>query len=253
MISSFDQTPDKPQAFGYKVSWFAVKATDPAIVIDVLQVSGATPANWASGLAVACPDEFSSVGDRWIFVTPPSNGWVLVVGSWLPYPTLEAHHDIGRKFDVLYSRLMARFDDVQFFGSHRVSDFCAWARAVKGTPTRIFVYADGQVLMNLGDQTSDEAKLGLPNLTGLSPSDAGDAIFRAAEELDAEEEKLIASGLSEGEARTKVRAKGRHAFPDESDVIELAGIWSVDPTQLADDDHPAGVGLAAVQPEIMSQ
>jgi hypothetical protein len=28
-MPSFDQTPDKPEPFGFKISWFAVKATDP--------------------------------------------------------------------------------------------------------------------------------------------------------------------------------------------------------------------------------
>jgi hypothetical protein len=36
-------------------------------------------------------------------------------------------HDIGRKFDVLFSRLTKRFADVQFFGSYRVVSFVAWA------------------------------------------------------------------------------------------------------------------------------
>ncbi len=38
----FDQTPDKPQSFGYKVSWLALKASDPAAVCDALEL----PANW---------------------------------------------------------------------------------------------------------------------------------------------------------------------------------------------------------------
>lgn len=252
-MSSLDQTPDKPQSFGYKISWFAIRATDPAAVIDALLLGPATQANWASGIALACPIEFSRSGDRWVFVSPPVGGWVLAVGSWLPYPTVETHHDIGKKFAALFSLLTARFDDVQFFGSHRASDFCAWARALKGMPPRIFSYADGEVLMNVGDQTSDEAKLGLPNLTGFSPSDAGDEIFRVAEEQDAREERLVADGLSRDEAWAKVREGGRHAFPDENDVVELAGHWSIDPTQLSDQDYPAGVGLAARLPMNLSQ
>ena len=50
-MPSFDQTPDKPEAFGFKISWFAVKATDPAAVLDALEFKEAMPANWASGLA----------------------------------------------------------------------------------------------------------------------------------------------------------------------------------------------------------
>src|SRR5215471_10502176 len=53
VMPSFDQTPDKPQSFGYKVSWFAVEASDPALVLDALGLEKGTPANWASGLAAA--------------------------------------------------------------------------------------------------------------------------------------------------------------------------------------------------------
>ena len=70
-----------------------------------------------------------------MFASPPVSGWVFVAGFWLPYPVAptERHHEIGKKFDVLFSRLMKRFDDVQFFGSYRVVDFAAWARALKAS------------------------------------------------------------------------------------------------------------------------
>lgn len=152
-MPSFDQTPERPEPFGFKISWFAVKAADPAAVLSALEFGEGTSTNWASGLAAAYAD--SSPSDRWVFASPPVGGWVLAVGSWLPYPTDETHHDIGKKFDVLFSRLMRRFDDIQFFGSHRVV----------------------------------------------------------------------------------------------TDVVQLAALWSVDPTGLADEDHPIGLGLAARLPE----
>lgn len=250
-MSSFDQTPDKPQPFGYKVSWFAIKATDPAAVINTLALKDATPANWTSGLAAANPDTFSPDGDQWLFVSPPIDGWVLAVGSWLPYPTAETHHDIGTKFDAMFALLAKRFGDAQFFASHRVSDYCAWARAVNGEPVRIFAYG-GEVLMNLGGQTPEEAKLGLPVLTGLSLSDAEDKVFSVAEELDAEQEKLVESGLPQDEAYERVY-RDHHALPTEDDVVQLAARWSIDPTQLSNEDHPRGLGLVARLPEDMKQ
>jgi hypothetical protein len=251
MMSSLNQTSDKPQSFGYKVSWFAVKAPHAAAVIDALELKDAVPANWTSGIAAANPDTFSPDGDRWLFVSPSINGWVLAVGSWLPYPTAERHHDIGAKFDTMFALLATRFDDVQFFGSHRVSDYCAWARAANGKPVRVFAYG-GEVLMNLGGQTPEEAKLGLPDLSGLSLSDAEDKIFAVAEELDAEQERLAASGLSQDEAYERAYS-GRHAFPTEEDVIGLAAFWSVDPTQLSDEDRSPGSGLAVRLPDNMRQ
>src|SRR5262249_43189589 len=156
--------------FGYKVSWFAVRASDSAAVVDALEFGVATPANWRSGLSAAGRRDDPSV-----FVSPPVAGWVLVVGFSLPYPVAatqslpvadtQALREIGRKLDVLLARLAKRFDEVQFFGSYRVVDFVAWARAQNGKPTRVFSFADGEVFANAGEQTSEEASLNFANLT----------------------------------------------------------------------------------------
>jgi len=253
VMPSFDQTPDAPQPFGFKVSWFAVKATNPRSVLDALEFGEAAPANWASGLAAAYGDPQSS--DAWVFVSPAISGWVLVVGLSLPYPTNETHHDIGRKFDVLFSRLMKRFDDVQFFSSHRVVEYAAWARALRGEPLRVFAYLGetGEVLANVGAQTAEEAKLKFADLSGLAPSDAVDEIFRIAGEQEAEVDKLVAGGLSRREAWAKVWQNGRSAFPGEIDVVDLAALWSIDPRRLSAQDHPAGLGLAARLPKNLRQ
>jgi hypothetical protein len=250
-MPSFDQTPDGPEPFGFKVLWFAVRAADSASVLSALEFGEGTPTNWVSGLAATYGDSQSS--DRWVFVSPPVSGWVLAVGGWFPYPTNESHHDIGRKFDVLFSRMTKRFEDVQFFGSHRVVDFVAWARAVKGEPVRIFAHANGEVLANVGEQTQEESKLRLANLSGLTPSAATNKIFAIAQEQAAEADKLVASGLSRREARARVRQNSGSAFPSETDVVELAALWSIDPTRLADQDYPAGLGLAARLPENFMQ
>jgi hypothetical protein len=150
---------------------------------------------------------------------------------------------------------MVRFDDVQFFGSYRVVDFVAWARARKGKPVRIFSWSgsEGTVLANAGEQTPEEAKLGFPDLSGLSPSDAGDRIFELAEQQNAEESALIASGLSGREARARLRQNGPHAFVDETDVVKLAGLWSIDPTLLSSEDHPPSLGLVVRLPSDLAQ
>jgi hypothetical protein len=146
---------------------------------------------------------------------------------------------------------MKRFDDVQFYGSHRVVDFVAWARALNGKPVRIFSWtgSEGAVLENVGGQTPEEAKLGMANLTDLSPADAGDEIFRLAEQQDAEKEALVATGLTLREALRRVRQSSGSAFPGETDVVELAGLWSIDPSRLSEQDHPPSLGLAARLPE----
>jgi hypothetical protein len=203
-MPSFNRTPDDPQPFGFKINWLALRTPDPGAVVDALELREATPANWESGLAAVYD---SKRDDAWVFVSPPVGGWVLAVSVSLPYPTEESHHDIGKKFDVLFSRLMKRFDDVQFYGSHRVVDFVAWARALNGKPVRMFAYAGGGdcVLANVGEQTPEEAKLRFADLTGLSPSDALDEMSRRADEQHAEQDALVASGLSRREAIARVR------------------------------------------------
>jgi hypothetical protein len=247
----FDQTPDAPKLFGFKISWFVVRSADPASILEALEFGEGTPANWASGIAASHGDAPS--GGSWVFVSPPVGGWIFVVGASLPYPTVETHHHIGKRFDELFSRLMKRFDDVQFFGSHRVVDFVTWARAVNGTPTRIFGFADSAVLANVGCQTPAEAKLGFLDLGGLSPSDATDNMFRTAEEQDEQRDALIATGLSRPEARAKVLEKGRHGLPDETYVIDLAALWSINPLRLSEQDQPPSVGIAARLPENLAQ
>lgn len=251
---SFDRTPDKPQSFGYKVSWFALKADDPATVLGAMEVEGAMPANWASGLKAAyghsLPEE-----ESWVFVSPPVNGWVLAISSSLPYPfSIEAEHRIGEQFDTLFARLMLRFDDVQFFGSHRVCGFAAWARAIKGKAIRIFSHADvnGEVWANFGAQTPEEASLGLADLTGLSPIEATERLNEIAEDEHAGLDKLIASGLSRHEAYAKIRQSAREPTPDESDVVDLAALWSLDPTRLSDQDYHLGLGLVAQLPKTLA-
>jgi hypothetical protein len=148
--------------------------------------------------------------------------------------------------------LMKRFDDVQFFGSQRVVGFVAWARALNGKPIRVFSYAD-EIMANVGEQTPEEAKLGFANLGGLSLSDALDEMFRIADEQHSELEALVTSGLPRREARARVLQNRRDAIPDETDVVDLAGLWSIDPSRLSDQDHPVGLGLAARLPKSLSQ
>jgi hypothetical protein len=221
---AFSQTPDAPRAFGYKTLWFAVKTSDPASVIDALAFGEATPANWETGLAAAYAHGGPKIPEAWAFVSPPIDGWVLAMSVQFPYPVAgDAHKGIGEKFDVIFSRLMKQFDDVQFFGSHRVVGFVTWARARNGEPVRIFGFTDGEVLANDGAQTAEEAQLGLTDLSGLSLADACDKIF------DTE------------------------TFPDEGEVVELAGLWSIDPSLLSDQDHPPGTGFVVRVPDDLTQ
>jgi hypothetical protein len=248
---SFDTTPDQPESFGYKVSWFAIKAESPAAVLDSLGIVDVTPANWKSGLAAMYTSR--PKGDVWAFVSPSVGGWIFMLSPWLPYPSMETEHAIGQKFEALFYQLMQRFDDVQFLGSYRVVGFVAWARALKGKPVRVFSYADGDVMQNDGKQTPEEAQLGFADLSGFSPSDAGEEIFRIGEARDVEEDALVASGLSRSDARMKILQKSRDPIPDEADVVELAGLWCINPTGLPRQNDLPGLGFAFRLPQHLKQ
>jgi hypothetical protein len=64
-----------------------------------------------------------------------------------------------------------------------------------------------------------------------------------------------ASGLPRREARARVlqnrrdAQNGRGDFPSETDVVELAALWSIDPSRLEQQDHPVSLGLAARLPK----
>lgn len=223
----FDQTPDKPEAFGYKVNWFAVRTTDSLSVLNALGVRAGVPANWETGMAAAYGGSYSPNKKRWLFVSPPVKGWVFIVGSSLPYPVMhtpDRHNGIGQKFDNVFSRLSSHFSEVQFFGSYRVVGFVAWARAQNGRTLRVFAFGDGDVYANVGDQTLEEASLGFPNLNGLSTRDATERLF----------------GLEK-------------ALPDEADVLKLAALWSLDPGQFPGDDAQPGLGVAIELPKNLGQ
>jgi hypothetical protein len=250
----FDPTPDLPQPFGYKVNWFAVRASSPEVVLEALGLHAKAPANWASGMAAAYRWSASDDAAKWVFASPVTDGWVLLVGTSLPYPinTEDGDHcGIGRAFEVIFERLKSRFEEVQFFGSHRVVGFVAWARAVRGASERVFGYGDGGVYANIGRQSPEEATLGFPRLDGLSVSDATDRIFELAGAESARQDALVASGVPPRESIVQARQGKASAIPGEEHVVALARLWSVDPTQLGDPAraHDPGIGLVARLPK----
>jgi hypothetical protein len=91
------------------------------------------------------------------------------------------------------------------------------------------------------------------DLTGLAPLAANDELFRLAEEQSAEQERLVASGLSRREAIARTRQVGPKSFPDERDVLDLAGMWSVNRMDTPEQDHPLNLGSVAHLPENLVQ
>ena len=236
-------TPDQPVAFGYKANWLAIRTTDGQAVCEVLGLRKVEVANWAAGLATAfaSPGDFGSTGK--VFVTPSIDGWTFVVGMALPYPVdhnpAGGYIDIGRRFRAMFLALAARFEDVQFFGSYRVADFYAWARAIDGTPVRVFAWngSEGEVLANEGAQTPEERALGFVDLGLRDPPTARDYIWGRLERRDnARETADGASVVDADDAEVRI-------MPDEDDVISIAEAWGFNPLELERPGLAPGVGL----------
>lgn len=254
--TAIDETPDSPEGFGYKVNWFVVKTNDPELVAKSLGLNGLRRANWASGISAAYSFTAKPSAKKYVFISPPVKGWVLVVSNSLPYPDRRAeggNTEIDSRFDALFTKLTSSFEEVQFFGSYRVVGFEAWARARTGKIERSFCYADGEVYANSGLQTAVEKQLKFPDLSNMSPKTATSTLFSLVENRNAEEARLVAAGLSFEEARWKLNQRQRGPIPTEGDAMAIAGQWSIDPTRIEELTLPASTGFVAELPSHMQQ
>ncbi len=236
----WDATPDAPVSFGYKVSWLAIRSQDAAAVISAMGLKDTHPTNWATGMSAAYEQS------KAVFVAPALGGWTFVVGRDLP--ALDQGDIQGdplgqHAFGHLFARLIRQFPEVQFFGSYRVVDYVAWARARGGKVERAFSFADGTVYANFGKQSTEEHALGFIDTTGMTPEAAGQALFAAADNRNKQQESLEKAGVPPKEALERMNGAGRDPLPDEQDVVDLAKAWSgIDPTQLESGHFDKGSG-----------
>jgi len=192
-----DRSPDEPLAFGYKTAWLAIRADDAEAVCGALGISDREVANWLTGMA--------AVHKGAAFVTPSVDGWVLVINnslSWLANfedadMTREHLERIGRPFQCLY-----------YFSTDRVTECHMWARVTSGRVERVFAYLGetGEVLENIGQPTAEEWSFALPVLSA------------AVGPVEADE-------TPDGHLEMPL-------VPEETHVLELARMWTIDPLQL---------------------
>jgi len=190
--------PDKPVPFGCKIAWLAIRSESPREVADALGLVKIRDSSWSDGLQAA------GRGD--VFVSPPVHGWVLAVSTSLPDAGDERSTD---RCTPLLARLGKRFPDVQYFATHRVVEYHAWARVKNGAVDRQFAYLGerGEVSWNSGPQTPEEVRLGFKFNPEKGP------------------------------------------YPDEEDVLHLAEAWSVNPGKLDALGLPPSLGLAGRFPD----
>lgn len=169
--------PDKPVPFGYKNSWLCVKANSPEEVIEKVGLKNPRVSGWNDGV-------YGKHND--VFVSPVLDGYVLVV-RW--------EGDILDTNPAQLDELAKKFTELQFFSTHRVSDYHVWVKYVGGEMIRGYGYCggNGEVFLNKGEVTPEEAELGLDNLIPDSEADWDD-----------------------------------YEFPDEQNVLEIAAAWGID-------------------------
>ncbi|WP_316572239.1 hypothetical protein [Neobacillus sp. YIM B06451] len=189
----FDAKPDMPVGFGYKSQWYAVKTENTDEVAKELNLTSIQAANWATGMWGAQEDYY--------FVTPPVRGWTIVVNSFMP--DISDSTDDGPLKTIQY--LSRKYGEAYYFGTHRVVDYHAWAKAINGEIVRAYGYLgeSGETLINQGKLTSEEL---IHNYVYT--------------ELDHEEPIL----------------------PDEEHVLTLSKEWAIDPL-MEYEGLNSGVGL----------
>ncbi|MBP3486255.1 MAG: hypothetical protein J6J81_05375 [Oscillospiraceae bacterium] len=180
--------PEPPVPFGYKTGWAAIRCGDPRQVTAALGLRNVREAAWSVGL-----EQAGQEGQ--VFVSPCLDGFVLVVGLL----------DALEEADL--PRWTAAFSEVQFFATHRVTEFHRWGRCRAGRLLRDYCYCGerGEVLRDVGEPTTEETALGF----GDFPTVGG--------ETDCSR------------------------FPNEEDVLDIAAAWGVDP-KFEHGDYPPSMG-----------
>ncbi len=156
-------TSDKPQSFGYKMTWYAFPATEAASIAGALEITNPRSVPWAEGVEQA----YLSA----VMLTPSIDGWVLVAGESLgvaPGPALEGK----------LVALSKEFGKAQVFSTHRVSEYHLWASAEDGRFVR-GVWTCGQTGEEWfgGEITAEEVEAGFRFEDLIVPEDVDDAYW----------------------------------------------------------------------------
>ena len=174
-----DTQPDYPQPFGYKTVWYAIKGETPQTVIEKLRLEIVGESNWEFGLNHVYKSDD-------VFVSPQIGDFVLVIDL------LGKFHNADVESAKKHSEI---FDEFYYFGSHRVSDYYAWAKFARRELIRAYEYSgDDGMMLNTGAITVEELALKFDE-------------FPTTDEWNENDRP-----------------------PEEDDVIDIAKAWSIDPT-----------------------
>jgi hypothetical protein len=144
-----------------------------------------------------------------VFVTPPLADWTLVVGRALFPPDQTAAF-----VKPLLERLSRQFGDAQYFCTHSNVGLHLWARARQGQLVRGYGWLGekGLTLWDEGTPTKEERELGFHFFDGRAP--------------------------------VVEQAQNKNVIvPDEGGLMQLACLWSIDPTTLDEQFKAPLMGL----------
>lgn len=144
-----------------------------------------------------------------VFVTPPLGDWTVAVGMALLPP-----EQVASFVKPLLELLSRRFGNAQYFCTHRDVELHLWAAARKGQLIRGYGWLgqERRILWDEGEPTKHERYLGVPLRDGGTT--------------------LIGEDGDEGPTA-----------PDESYVMQLACLWSINPTTLDNEFKEPVMGL----------
>jgi hypothetical protein len=175
----------RPLALPLPPRWLAIRGINTVFIREALGADHTPGLAWSDALARA--------RERTCFVSPPLDGWTLVIGGGIPDPAADI--DVLFRFLTGLSRMVG---EVHFYSTDRILNFHAWACLRDGRATRAYAWA-GETLWNEGRLTLDE------RLLGLSCRDYG------------EEPESVRYGTVSAEQHNSER------------VVLLARRWSLDP------------------------
>ena len=198
LFSSFkpiEVKPDYPYPFGYKTCWYAIKNETTQSVIEKMKLQTVSESNWEDGIGRVCNSE------NCVFVSPLIDGYILNIGM-----TPDDEHSNVKNHALPFSEL-------QYFGTHRVTEYNAWAKYMDGKIIRGYCYIGDrhEVTWCEGDITLEEVLLGF----GKFPRSNDELL---SENFDFEN------------------------LPDEEDVLAIAKAWGVD-TTFENKTHEKGTGF----------
>ena len=140
-----------PVRFGYKITWYAVKACAPSKVIATLRLADARPSAWTPALHAMEGYDFDA--EHTVLVAP-IDGWTLAVGDKLGgSPNVDGETPLAP-----LAALSKACGDAQLYGSNRDHDWYLWSHAVNGKVVRAYEIdgSIGETLHDLGKRTREE-------------------------------------------------------------------------------------------------